>query len=122
MSYASDALIDAQEREIKKFKRENAQLLEMLSESRQANERLYTELKRYESILRSRPNAMTALYDENAKLREYANILAKSAMIYGPCDWCPYKDDEDACDCDTLPMRDECKFNDELRKLGVKAR
>ena len=85
-------------------------LNEMVGRLRKENAKLQAERDEWRRV---------AEYD---KLREYANILAKSAMMYGPCDWCPYKDDEDACDCDTLPMRDGCKFNDELRELGVKAR
>ncbi len=82
-----------------------------------SHDRVLLSREEHDQVLR----IILQLKTENDKLREYASALAKS-QLYGPCDWCPYKDDEDACDCDTLPMRDGCKFRDELRELGVKAR
>ena len=58
--------------ELEKAKAENNYLREMLSESRQANEKLLVELKRYKSILQARPTAMNLLFEENAKLRKLA--------------------------------------------------
>ena len=85
ITYSTDDRMELAERivaledENAKLKNNSNYLHEMLSESRQANEHLYAELKRHKSILRTRPNAMTALYDENAKLRE----LAHDALLYG---------------------------------------
>lgn len=83
-----------------KLKNNNNYLHEMLSESRQANERLYTELKRHKSIFRTRPNAMTALYDENAKLRELVQSLYRFSF-------------------DEYPDGTELNFADRLRELGI---
>lgn len=55
--------------------------------------------------------------DENAKLREFAEMFAKVAHEVG-CDHCPYCD-PDLCDEETDPMKDGCRLYEELRKLEV---
>ena len=77
-----------------KLKNNNNYLHEMLSDSIQANEHLYAELKRHKSILRTRPNAMTALYAENAKLRELAEAV-KEFVEDTHCEDCPCRRDCD---------------------------
>lgn len=50
---------------------ENAKMQELMSESRQANEKLLAELRRYKSIVHARYSQPVAkLMEENAKLRE----------------------------------------------------
>jgi hypothetical protein len=71
-----------------KYKTENAELRKMLSESRQTNERLYDELKRYKRIFRTRPIAMNALFDENDKLRELAKAAWGCVNRRVSCDAC----------------------------------
>lgn len=58
--------------ELQKAKAENNYLREMLSESRQAKEKLRVELERYNSIDQAQSTAMNLLFEENAKLRKLA--------------------------------------------------
>ena len=57
------------------------------------------------------------LEDENAKLREYAKLLAVNLEARG-CYYCPYEDEYEACDFGAVPNRG-CKAYRELRELGV---
>lgn len=95
-----------------KLKSNNGYLHEMLSESRQANEHLYTQLKRDKSILQARSNTLTTLYNENVRLKK---IIAANIEDYS-CNECPYEKD---CDSDMVPMHDGCRMYVEIRKLGI---
>lgn len=55
---------------------------------------------------------------ENEKLRKYAKITADNLYRSG-CDYCPYKDDHEACDLGIMP-NGECRPYRELRELGIK--
>ena len=70
---------------------ENANLREMLSESRQANEHLYVELKRYKRIFRTRPIDVNALFYENKKLRELATLMR--TFHVSSCNSCRWHDE-----------------------------
>jgi hypothetical protein len=80
--------------ELEKAKAENDYLREMLSESRQANEKLLVELKRYKNTLRARPIAMILLFKENTKLRELVRTLV----------YCHRADNDYAVSCDGCAM------------------
>jgi hypothetical protein len=57
-------------------------LRERLLESREANEHLFTELKRYKRIFRMKPRAMNALFDENSKLREEIEAAKHDLQVF----------------------------------------
>jgi len=84
-----DGPIDGCEEE--KLKAENSNLREMLSESRQANEHLYVELKRYKRIFRTRPIDVNALFYENKKLRELATLMR--TFHVSSCNSCRWHDE-----------------------------
>ncbi len=98
---------------------ENAKLRELLSESRQANERMYIKIKRYKNVLRTRPISMNALFDENTKLRELATEAIRLMQADGPdCGLCKHYSE-----CWTDEAMDYspsgCVICDEARKLGI---
>lgn len=89
-------------------------LREMLSESRQANEHIFTELKRYKDVMRTRPIAMNALFDEYTKLRKVARgmygMLAMFDAILG---------NHDACETPRpLIFGEDKSFKDVMHELG----
>ena len=114
ITYSTDDRAELAERIVRlederdKLKNNNNYLHEALSESRQANEHLHTELKRHKSILRTRPNAMTALYDENARLRRLLSGALISAGTEGRQFFDAYLQEEEGV---TLLQ--------ELRSLGI---
>ena len=103
---------------IRKLEAENSMLRERLLESRESNEHLYTELRRYKSIFRMKPRAMNALFDENSKLRELLqrNITTHDKMCTqrGNCFGCKFFGDFDSPICEPL------RVNKEAEKLGIK--
>jgi len=109
--------IVALEDENAKLKNNNNYLHEMLSESRQANEHLYTELKRNKSILRTRPNAMTALYDENTKLRELVRDMWRFTGT--ACKKYPRLFDPSAQGGQTIQLNQIDSFEQRMRELGL---
>lgn len=105
-------LAEENDERIKLLERENNYLREELTESRRANEHLFTELKRYKSLLRAKlPERELMLIDEIMKLRD----LAKYAILCSEgdvrCEACPYHDEVNSLMT--------CKIRADAIKLGV---
>lgn len=108
--------------EIERLKAENAKLKEHVRWLKKGDvlhvltdQELADQLK-HEREMRA---SITALDDENVKLRELVKLYAKAIEEDG-CHWCPHYEDV-ACDPETVPMRGGCgcMLWEELRELGV---
>lgn len=109
MSYASDALIDAQEREIKRLKDENTKFREELDD--QAG---YDQMLR--DILCQQTELCIKAEADNAKLRELSSIMLKCIMANERkkliCWECPMHKQFDE-------LRSYCCLEHEAKKLGI---
>lgn len=111
MSYASDALIDALERQVKKTKAENAKLRSQYTDLVDERERLFqANVEKNGEVLR--------LVNENAKLRMFIDLKETCWKYVGWCDECPYNGADDAHNDFNCTVQE--KINLLAYKLGIK--